>query len=228
MPSTESNARRGSSVYGAARRTVSYQSSAASSSIATAATVCWASTSSAFFTSAVCSMRPSYMPSAATAASMISVRVRGKMDPVERPPTWWFARPMRCRALATDGGAATCSTRSMDPMSMPSSSDEVATTHGSSPAFSSRSTCRRFSFDTDPWCAFAMMAGAPVDISAVEPRSERMGAAGASASTPRAMPMRLAYRSFRRAVSFSHSPREFTNTMVVRCASTSSRMEASM
>ena len=71
-------------------------------------------------------------------------------------------------------------------------------------------------------------AGAPVDMSAVEPRSERMGAAGASASTPRAMPMRFAYRSFRRAVSFSHSPREFTNTMVVRCASTSSRMEASM
>ena len=60
-----------------------------------------------------------------------------------------------------------------------------------------------------------MMAGAPVDNSVVEPRSERMGAAGASISTPRAMPIRFAYRSFSRAVSFSHRPRELTNTMVV-------------
>jgi hypothetical protein len=36
-------------------------------------------------------------------------------------------RPMRCRPLATDGGASICTTRSIAPMSMPSSSDEVAT-----------------------------------------------------------------------------------------------------
>ena len=34
---------------------------------------------------------------------------------------------MRCRPLATDGGASIWTTRSMAPMSMPSSSDEVAT-----------------------------------------------------------------------------------------------------
>ena len=183
--------------------------------MATAATVCCASTSSGFFTTDVASMRPSSMPSATTAASMISVRVRGKMDPADRPPTWWFARPMRCRALATDGGAATCSTRSIDPMSMPSSRLDVATTQGSSPRFSSCSTCRRFSFDTEPWCAFAMMASAPEDISAVEPRSERMGAASCSLASGW-MPRRFAYRSLSRAVSFSQRPREFTNTMVLR------------
>ena len=152
------------------------------------------------------------------------------MEPVDRPPTWWFARPMRCRPLATDGGAATCSTRSIDPMSMPSSSEDVATTQGSSPAFSSRSTCRRFSFDTEPWWAFAMISGAPCASSLVDPRSERRCDDGPpSAWPPGAMrPSRFAYSSFSRAVSFSHSPREFTNTMVVRCASTSSKMDASM
>jgi hypothetical protein len=34
---------------------------------------------------------------------------------------------MRCSPLATEGGASICTTRSIDPMSMPSSSDEVAT-----------------------------------------------------------------------------------------------------
>ena len=34
---------------------------------------------------------------------------------------------MRCSPLATDGGASICTTRSIAPMSMPSSSDEVAT-----------------------------------------------------------------------------------------------------
>src|SRR5262249_1805625 len=38
---------------------------------------------------------------------------------------WWPPRPMRWRPLATDGGASIWTTRSMAPMSMPSSSDEV-------------------------------------------------------------------------------------------------------
>lgn len=118
--------------------------------MATAATVCWASTSSALRTSRVLSMAPASMPSAMTAASMTSTRVRGKMTPWERPPTRWFARPTRCSPLATEGGAATCSTKSMEPISMPNSKLEVATTQGSSPAFSSRSTCSRFSLETEP------------------------------------------------------------------------------
>ena len=55
------------------------------------ATVCWASTSSALRTSRVLSMAPASMPSAMTAASMTSTRVRGKMMPWERPPTWWLS-----------------------------------------------------------------------------------------------------------------------------------------
>ena len=47
------------------------------SPMATAATVCCASTSSGLRTSAVASMAPARMPSATTAASMTSVRVRG-------------------------------------------------------------------------------------------------------------------------------------------------------
>ena len=39
----------------------------------------------------------------------------------------WPARPMRCMPLATEGGASICTTRSIAPMSMPSSSEEVAT-----------------------------------------------------------------------------------------------------
>ena len=38
----------------------------------------------------------------------------------------------------------------MEPISMPNSKLEVATTQGSSPAFSSRSTCSRFSLETEP------------------------------------------------------------------------------
>ena len=45
-------------------------------------------------------------------------------------------------------------------MSMPSSSEAVATTHLSSPAASSRSTPRRCSLETDPWWALAI-TGAP-------------------------------------------------------------------
>ena len=43
---------------------------------------------------------------------------------------------MRCSPLATEGGASIWTTRSMAPMSMPSSSDEVATSARSAPAFS--------------------------------------------------------------------------------------------
>ncbi len=54
-------------------------------------------------------------------------------------PTWWPARPMRCMPLATDGGASIWTTRSIAPMSMPSSSDEVATSARSVPALSASS-----------------------------------------------------------------------------------------
>ena len=215
--------------------------------MATAATVCCASTSSAFRTNVVCSMAPARMPSDTTAASITSLRVRGYTMPSERPPTWWLARPMRCSPLATEGGGATCSTRSTAPMSMPSSRLDVATTHGSCPLLSSCSTCRRRSFETEPWCALAMTSKAPCTKSLVAPMSERMpvgveapetsGPPGRASCPPAATPpsgppgrspRRFAYSSFSRAVSFSHRPREFTNTMVERCASTWSSTAASM
>ena len=49
------------------------------------------------------------------------------MIPSLTAPAWCPARPTRCRPLATDGGASIWTTRSIAPMSMPSSSDEVAT-----------------------------------------------------------------------------------------------------
>ena len=55
------------------------------------------------------------------------------MTPSLTASTWWLARPMRCMPLATDGGASICTTRSIAPMSMPSSSDEVATSAGIRP-----------------------------------------------------------------------------------------------
>ena len=47
-------------------------------------------------------------------------------------------------------------TRSTAPMSIPSSSDEVATRHGIAPRLSSSSTSTRCSRDSDPWCARAI------------------------------------------------------------------------
>ena len=81
--------------------------------------------------------------------------------PRDTSPTLWPARPTRCRPLATEGGASTCTTRSTAPMSMPSSRLEVATTAGSRPALSASSISARSCRDTEPWCARATSAGAP-------------------------------------------------------------------
>ena len=82
-----------------------------------------------------------------------SPRYLGKITPRLGTPTWWPARPMRCRPLATEGGASICTTRSMAPMSMPSSSDEVATSARMSPVLSRSSMCARCAGATEPWWA---------------------------------------------------------------------------
>ena len=120
------------------------------------ATICWASTSSALRGTTVLSIRPSRMRWATTAHSSRSPRNLGKMRPLETSPTLWPARPIRCRPAVTDFGDSTCSTRSMAPMSMPSSRLEVATRHGSSPAFSRSSTTSRSSRASEPWWARAI------------------------------------------------------------------------
>ena len=63
--------------------------------------------------------------------------------------------PTRCRPLATEPGEETCTTRSTAPMSIPSSSEDVATMHGSVPALSASSTSLRASRESEPWCARA-------------------------------------------------------------------------
>ena len=68
-----------------------------------------------------------------------SPRYLGKMTPRETASTWWPARPIRCMPLATEVGVSIWTTRSTAPMSMPSSSEEVATSAGSRPALSASS-----------------------------------------------------------------------------------------
>ena len=93
------------------------------------------------------------MRCATTAASSRSPRNFGKILPATGSPTWWPARPMRCRPRATEPGDSTWTTRSTAPMSMPSSSEDVATIARSRPAFSASSISIRCSRASEPWCA---------------------------------------------------------------------------
>ncbi len=124
------------------------------------ATICWHRTSSGFFGTRVSSIRPACIPSTTTAHSMRSPRNFGKIRPREGSPTWWPARPMRCSPRATEPGDSTWMTRSIAPMSMPSSSDEVATRQGRSPDFRASSISTRASRLTEPWWARAIGSSA--------------------------------------------------------------------
>ena len=104
-------------------------------SIAQIATICWAAMSSGLAITDSDSMAPICIRPATTAAEIRSPRNLGNITPWLGAPTWCPARPIRCSPLATDGGDSTWITRSTAPMSMPSSSDEVATTAGSRPVF---------------------------------------------------------------------------------------------
>src|SRR6266545_1328218 len=112
------------------------------------------------------------MRSTTTAASTRSPRNFGKMTPRLTAPTWWPARPMRWRPCATELGASTWTTSSTAPMSMPSSSELVATTARSLPALRSSSIWTRCSRLTDPWCARAMSSPAS-SFSLAQSRSAR-------------------------------------------------------
>src|SRR5688572_4589558 len=79
-----------------------------------------------------------------------SPRNFGKMMPALVAPAWWPERPMRWSPLATEGGASICTTRSMAPMSMPSSSEDVATSALMRPALSRSSTSLRDSRASEP------------------------------------------------------------------------------
>ena len=99
------------------------------------------------------SSSPRRTASSSAAHSTSSSRDSGKMRAFGTPPTWWLARPARCRNVAIERGEPSWQTRSTSPMSMPSSSEAVATSTLSSPFLSRCSALRRSSFAMLPWCA---------------------------------------------------------------------------
>ncbi len=86
------------------------------------------------------------------AHSMSSSRVVANSRPCGRAPTQCPDRPMRCSATAMERGEPIWHTRSTVPISMPNSSDAVATTARSSPLFSRRSASSRNFRARLPWC----------------------------------------------------------------------------
>ena len=77
------------------------------------------------------------------AHSSSSSRVVAKIRPLGSAPTQCPERPTRCRATAMERGEPIWQTRSTLPISMPNSSDAVATTAFSSPFFRRVSASRR-------------------------------------------------------------------------------------
>ncbi len=69
------------------------------------------------------------MACTSAAISSRSSRVVAKKRPLGMAPRQWPARPTRCMAVATARVLFSWMTRSTAPMSMPSSSDAVATRH---------------------------------------------------------------------------------------------------
>jgi len=73
-----------------------------------------------------------------------------EQDPSGVPWRVWLERPTRCNMVAMARGEPTWQTSSTGPMSMPSSSDAVATSACRSPARNRVSTRWRRSFDRLP------------------------------------------------------------------------------
>ena len=110
-------------------------------------------------------------------------------------------------------------------MSMPSSSEDVATTQGSRPPLSSSSTSVRCSRDIDPWWAFATVGADPPptpDCPTASAGKEPPCAPPSAASRSCAPSASSAARSLSLEVSRSARRREFANTIVDRCSRTSS------
>ena len=170
-------------------------------------------------------MAPVRIRSTDTAVWARSPRCLGKSTPRLTSPTWWPARPTRCRALATLGGDSIWMTRSTAPMSMPSSRLLVATTAGSRPRLRSSSMIARCSLETEPWWALAMIVSAPLlcpDWAMTWAGGLPVRASSASARSPARSSARVVAISLSRAVSRSASRRELAKTMVERCCSTRS------
>ena len=154
MSSTPSNTVRLSSANGAAPRIAAKSSSTSQASIEAIATICCARMSSGLRGIAGRLDRPVVHRLGSRAAQATrSPRNFGKMTPSLGASTWWPPRPMRCRPLATDGGASIWTTRSIAPMSMPSSSDDVATSARRRAGLQQRPRSRlRWARAIEPWC----------------------------------------------------------------------------
>ena len=140
---TSSNLSRGKSRYGYALTHVSNRSSSAQSSAAQAATICWPSTSSGHWGMVSVSRLPRRTARQSAAHSTSSSRVSGNRMPLGVPPTVWPERPTRCSSSPMERGEPIWQTWSTTPMSMPSSSDAVATQTLTSPFFSFSSAASR-------------------------------------------------------------------------------------
>ena len=90
--------------------------------------------------------------------STSSSRLSGKMRPLGSPPRRCSARPTRCRKVASEWVGPIWQTRSTEPMSMPSSSEAVATSALSSPRFRRFSASRRSLAERLPWCDVTLSA----------------------------------------------------------------------
>ena len=105
------------------------------------------------------SSSPSRRPSARAAHSTSSSRVVGKSRPFGVAPRQWPERPIRWTAAESDRGEPSWQTSSIVPMSIPNSSEAVATIARTSPALRRRSASRRASRARLPW--WARTASAP-------------------------------------------------------------------
>ena len=148
-----SKALRGSSAYGHALRTSANNASSSHSCAQTSATSCCARTSNGALGMRSASSSPRRTQSSKAAHSARSSRDCGNRRPFGTPPTKWPERPTRCRKAAIARGEPSCTTRSTSPMSMPSSSDAVATSTFNWPVLRRCSAARRNSFAIEPWCA---------------------------------------------------------------------------
>ena len=123
------------------------------SSAAASAMSCWTKMSSGACGGSMASSRPWCTAPMRASDSMSSSRVRGHRRPLGVPWRLWLERPTRWRKVAMLRGEPTWHTSSTGPMSMPSSSEAVATRALRSPALRRRSVRMRRSVDKEPWWA---------------------------------------------------------------------------
>ena len=156
---TATNASRPSARYGAARRQRARSPSPSHGPVATQATICCASTSSGAsgiaWRSSSCARIARATAAASTSSSPRVAMTLPRATRVSRCP----ARPTRCRTAAIVRGDCVWTTRSMAPTSMPSSSEEVATSARSAPPLRRSSASSRARRDSEPWWARTLPSG---------------------------------------------------------------------